>query len=98
MLVLDYYGRRHNLEIFSTICMIGAVSAVGPALGGLVRDAFGGFGPIFNAFAALNGVVLLATLFMRPPHRRPAEPAARHIPDRRLSPEPQHAAELVDAA
>ena len=97
VLVLDYYGRRHNLEIFSTICMIGAVSAFGPAIGGLVRDHFGSFSPIFDAFAALNGAVLLATLVMRPPQRRPAQPAERIAPDHRLSPEPRHAAELVDA-
>ncbi len=71
VLVLDYFGRRHNLEIFSTICMVGAVSALGPLIGGFMRDHLGGFAPTFQIFAALNGVVFLAVLFMRPPHRAP---------------------------
>lgn len=72
ILVLDYFGRRHNLEILSTICMSGAVSALGPTFGGLMRDHLGGFAETFMLFAALNAVVLAATIFMKPPHLRTA--------------------------
>ncbi len=44
MLLLDYFGRRHNLEIFSLTCLVGAFSALGPSLGGLLRDSTGAFG------------------------------------------------------
>ncbi len=80
VLALDYYGRRHNLEIFSTICMVGAVSALGPVFGGFLRDQLGGFDSTFLLFAGLNGVVFVATALMRPPRRagaRAAEPAPR---------------------
>ena len=39
LLLLNYYGRTHNLEIFSLTCLIGAVSALGPVIGGMLRDA-----------------------------------------------------------
>jgi len=80
VLALDYYGRKHNLEIFSTICMVGAVSALGPVFGGFLRDQLGGFDSTFLLFAGLNGVVFVATALMRPPRRagaRAAEPAPR---------------------
>jgi MFS family permease len=67
VLVVDYYGRAHNLEIFSTICLIGALSALGPTFGGLMRDHFGGFGSTFQLFAVLNAGACLAAMFMRPP-------------------------------
>jgi MFS family permease len=84
VLVVDYYGRAHNLEIFSTICLIGTVSALGPTFGGLLRDHFGGFSSTFQLFAVLNAAAFIAALFMRPPRRkalvgagRPTAPPAR---------------------
>jgi len=71
VLVPRYYGRAHNLEIFSTICLVGALSALGPTLGGLLRDHSGGFSSTFQLLALLNVVAFLAALFMRPPRRRP---------------------------
>ncbi len=69
VLLLNYYGRTHNLEIFSLTCLIGAVSALGPTIAGAVRDASGGFTPAFEAFAAVIAVILVAVAFMRPPRR-----------------------------
>jgi hypothetical protein len=37
ILLLNYYGRKNNLEIFSLVCLVGAVSALGP--GDRRRDA-----------------------------------------------------------
>ena len=70
VLVPNYYGRAHNLEIFSTICLVGAVSAVGPTLGGVLRDHFGQFSSTFELLAALNAAAFVAVLFMRPPRRK----------------------------
>jgi len=69
VLLLNYYGRTHNLEIFSLTCLIGAVSALGPTIAGAVRDASGGFTPAFEAFAMVIALILIAVGFMRPPRR-----------------------------
>ena len=70
VLLLNYYGRRHNLEIFSITCLIGAVSALGPTIGGALRDRTGSFSVTFQLFAGVIAVILVAVMFMRPP--RPA--------------------------
>lgn len=86
ILLLNYYGRKNNLEIFSLVCLVGAVSALGPVIGGVMRDRLGGFAPTFQLFAAVIGVIFVAALFMRPPrkaaHVEPvAEPASSMLSD-----------------
>jgi MFS family permease len=76
VLLLNYYGRRRNLEIFSVTCLIGAVSALGPTVAGSLRDATGGFSIAFQLFAAVIGVILVAVVFMRPPKPSPSMAAA----------------------
>jgi MFS family permease len=81
ILLLNYYGRKNNLEIFSLVCLVGAVSALGPVIGGLMRDRLGGFAPTFQLFAAVIGVIFVAALFMRPPRKATAqEPVAEPAP------------------
>lgn len=70
VLVPNYYGRKHNLEIFSTICLVGALSALGPTFGGLLRDHFGAFSSTFQLLALLNAAAFVAVLFMRPPRQK----------------------------
>lgn len=70
VLVPNYYGRKHNLEIFSTICLVGALSALGPTFGGVLRDHFGAFSSTFQLLALLNAGAFVAVLFMRPPRRK----------------------------
>lgn len=72
LLLLNYYGRRHNLEIFSLTCLIGAVSALGPVIGGAIRDRTGGFAEAFQLFALVIAAILAAAVFMRPPRPRSA--------------------------
>ena len=67
VLLLNYYGRRHNLEIFSITCLIGTISAFGPTVGGVLRDATGSFASTFQLFAGVIAVILAAVVFMRPP-------------------------------
>jgi len=67
LLLLNYFGRRWNLELFSIMCLISTVAAGGPWLAGALRDQFGGFEGAFFLFAGLAGVALVAVVFMRPP-------------------------------
>jgi predicted MFS family arabinose efflux permease len=69
VLLLNYYGRKHNLEIFSLTCLIGAVAALGPTIGGALRDLTGSFTSTFQIFAVAIGVILAAVVFLRPPKR-----------------------------
>ncbi len=70
LLLLNYYGRRHNLEIFSLTCLIGVVSALGPVIAGSIRDVTGGFGLSFQLFCGVILIILIAVVFMRPPQRQ----------------------------
>ena len=70
LLLLNYFGRRNNVELFSLTCLVGALSAAGPFIGGYMRDRLGTFTPTFQLFAAVTGVVFVAALFMRPPRAR----------------------------
>lgn len=70
LLLLNYFGRRNNVELFSLTCLIGAVSAAGPIIGGAMRDRLGSFTPAFLLFAAVAAAVFVAALFMRPPRAR----------------------------
>ena len=79
LLLLNYYGRKDNLEIFSRTCLIGTVSALGPWIGGAIRDHTGGFSVSFQVYAAVIAVILAAVVFMRPPVRKAeADPGAAY--------------------
>ncbi len=93
VLVPNYYGRTHNLEIFSTICLVGALSALGPTFGGLLRDRFGAFSSTFELFAVLNAAAFVAVIFMRPPRKSPRAPRKAS----RSAPRGTEAANLADA-
>ena len=81
ILLLNYYGRKNNLELFSMVCLVGAVSALGPVIGGMMRDQLGGFAPTFQLFAAVIGLIFVAALFMRPPRKATeAEPVGEPLP------------------
>lgn len=75
MLLLDYFGRGHNLEIFSRICLVGAFSALGPTLGGALRDATGAFTSTFELYAGVIAAIFIAVALMRPPVARAAAEA-----------------------
>jgi MFS family permease len=72
ILLLDYFGRRPYLELFSTVNLIGTVGAVAPTLAGMTRDQTGAFTPFLFGLAAVVAVIMLAVLSMRPPHRSAA--------------------------
>lgn len=84
LLLLNYYGRTHNLEIFSRMCLIGVFSAFGPWIAGLIRDHTGEFSSSFQIYAAVVAVILAAVAFMRPPTLKDAAEARRATPDEPL--------------
>ena len=55
MLLQDYFGVRPSLELYSIMAAISTSAAVGPGLGGMVRDATGSFIPVFAALALTFG-------------------------------------------
>lgn len=67
LVLLNYYGRAHNLELFSMVCLVGALSALGPFISGAMRDHLGGFGQSFQLYGAICALILVAALFMRRP-------------------------------
>jgi MFS family permease len=72
VLLLNYFGRQRNLELFSIMALVSTVASAGPWLGGLAHDRLGSFAPALWGFAGVAAVVLVAVATMRPP-RHPAE-------------------------
>lgn len=67
VLLLNYFGREKNLELFSLMCLVSTLAAAGPWLGGLARDRLGGFDAAFWLFAGLAAAMMVAVWLMRPP-------------------------------
>lgn len=72
ILLLDYFGRGPNLELFASVNLISTIGAVGPYLAGAIVDHTGTFVPAFLALAMLTFLVLVGAAWMRPPHRQTA--------------------------
>lgn len=68
VLLLQWFGRARNLELFSVMALVSTVAAAGPWLGGLSHDRLGGFGPAFLGFAAV-ALALAGALAVTPPPR-----------------------------
>ena len=76
MLLLSYFGKRANLELYSIMQLISTSAAIGPGVGGMVRDATGSFALVFVACASATFVIFLLTMVMRRPQEfAAAEPA-----------------------
>ena len=67
VLLLNYYGRERNLELFSTTCLISTLASAGPLMAGALKDNTGGFAPVFWIIAGVTAAVLMAVALMRPP-------------------------------
>ena len=67
MLLLTYFGKRANLELFSIMCLLSTLAAAGPAFGGWARDTLGSFEGMFLLCGAVTVAMFLATLFLSPP-------------------------------
>ena len=77
MLLLSYFGKRANLELYSIMCLMSTSAALGPAFGGWARDVTGSFSGVLWACTAASAGMILATVLMRRP--APAADAAAHI-------------------
>jgi cyanate permease len=80
MLLLRYFGPRPYLELYSVMCLLSTAAALGPAYGGHVRDVLGGFSEVFWACAAVTAVMLVATLFLKPPRLEASATPAETTP------------------
>ena len=69
VLLLNWFGRPRNLELFSTMCLISTAASAGPLLAGAAKDRTGDFAPAFWVIAAVTALVLVAVAAMRPPRR-----------------------------
>lgn len=67
MLLHDFFGKRPNLELYSTMCVISTSAALGPGLGGMVRDESGNFVAVFVTLAAIGVALIVAVALMRAP-------------------------------
>ena len=66
VLLLDTFGRKKNLELFSIMCLVSTLAAAGPWIGGALKDRTGGFEGAFWLFAAVAAAALVAVVLMKP--------------------------------
>jgi MFS family permease len=67
ILLVNYFGPANNPEILGTFNLTTTAAMIGPALGGVVADRFGGFAGLFQAFAVALLAMIAITALMRPP-------------------------------
>ena len=67
VMLLKYFGKRPNLELFSIMCLMSTLAAAGPAFGGWAKDTFGSFQGLFLICGAITSAMFLTALFLRPP-------------------------------
>jgi MFS family permease len=72
VLMRDYFGGRASLELYSVMTWVSTSAAIGPGIGGIVRDRTGSFSSVFMAIAAIDIVLLLGMAAMRRPVARGA--------------------------
>jgi cyanate permease len=72
ILLLDYFGRGPNLELFAAINLISTIGAGGPAFAGFIADHTGSFVPAFTILEGLVLMVLIAVTLMHRPRWRAA--------------------------
>ncbi|HEX4117876.1 MAG TPA: MFS transporter [Rhizomicrobium sp.] len=70
ILLLDYFGRGPNLQLFAMVNLISTIGAAGPAFAGLISDHAGSFVPAFVILEALVLIVLIGVAPMNAPKRR----------------------------
>jgi OFA family oxalate/formate antiporter-like MFS transporter len=67
VLLVNYFGPSENPEIYGTFNLITTLAMVGPYVGGLIKDIFGGFGGLFQGCAVCMLVIVALAVAMRPP-------------------------------
>lgn len=64
VLLLETFGRKPYLELFSIMCLVSTLAAAGPFVGGALKDRTGGFEGAFWLFAAVAAVALVGVALM----------------------------------
>jgi len=67
ILLVNYYGPKEAPKTMGTMYLISTLAMLGPAIGGYVADQYGGFAGIFQSYAIVLAICLVAVIFMRPP-------------------------------
>jgi MFS family permease len=67
ILLVNYYGPKEAPKTMGTMYLITTVAMFGPVVGGYVADRYGGFAGVFQAYAAVLALILVAVVMMRPP-------------------------------
>lgn len=69
VLLQSWFGQRANLELYAIMCMVSTSAALGPALGGVMRDYSGNFVAVFIAHAIMGMIVfVILACTKRPQH------------------------------
>jgi MFS transporter, OFA family, oxalate/formate antiporter len=71
LLLVNYFGPSENPAIYGTFNLITTLAMVGPYIGGLIKDLFGGFGALFQSYAILLLLIVVMATAMRPPVPKP---------------------------
>jgi OFA family oxalate/formate antiporter-like MFS transporter len=67
ILLVNYYGPKEAPKTMGTMYLITTVAMFGPVLGGYIADRYGGFAGVFQSYAAVLAIILVAVVSMRPP-------------------------------
>ena len=67
VLLVNYFGPSENPEIYGTFNLITTLAMVGPYIGGLIKDIFGGFSGVFQGCALFMLLIVAMAVAMRPP-------------------------------
>jgi MFS transporter, OFA family, oxalate/formate antiporter len=67
IILVNYYGPKEAPKTMGTMYLITTVAMFGPVLGGYVADHYDGFAGVFQAYAAVLAIILVAVVMMRPP-------------------------------
>ena len=67
ILLVNYYGPKEAPKTMGTMYLISTLAMLGPFIGGYVADRFGGFTGVFQSYAVVLAVCLIAVVFMQPP-------------------------------
>ncbi len=94
-MLLKYFGKKANLELFSIMCLMSTLAAAGPAFGGWAKDTFSSFEGLFLIYeGAVTTAMFLATKSSAARHaeRRAGHsgPAARRMTGRPDHRRPRH--------
>ncbi len=67
ILLVNYYGPKEAPKTMGTMHMISTLAMIGPVLGGVIGDTFGGFSGLFRVYAVILFGCLVAAALMKPP-------------------------------